>query len=127
MDKDAQAREMFAKGYTIHTVAERLAVEFSVARGWKQDFDAANKRRELQTVPETSSEDTQVEEEAEEMESFELVLPTRLMAELFRTFTNAEQGSAIATVLQQRLDKAIEAFDTTGEGEDDQQAEGTAA
>jgi len=63
----------------------------------------------------------------EELEYFELNLPTRMMDPLFSTFTGAEKGFAIACVLQRRLDKAISAFDSTGVEENDGTTEGVAA
>lgn len=119
MDKDAQAREMFEKGYSIHTVAERLGVEFKVAKQWKQDWEAANKRREFDLIEKAYEEQQNTTAETEDDTwSLSIQVPASKFTEIFANFTTQEQADAIATVLQNRVNAQLGVNDLTGVGHD---------
>ena len=51
-----------------------------------------------------------------------LSVPAKKMDAIFSTFTDEEKANAISGILQDRLDQAIGAYETAGDGKDEGQS-----
>lgn len=112
-DVDQKAAEMFAAGESVNAVAKELEITWAAAKklqtgGAPQDGVPPAKPKRGR--PRAAEREPEAEPEAApEIWDMTLYVPRATVPALFASFSEAEQATAVMSVLQSRLDATLEA------------------